>query len=191
MFRYFEFVHNDIKNAEPSIAIAGNLLKTKCGYIYHIHDDGHNIGLKVNLYGINFDTQSMNENLDYHGSFPAAELPEKIEGDFGLVWDGTSAETCAGHVGEYLKYNNPHKTSLYLASGVPVVVWKKAAIADFVTRNKLGITVDSLYDAEDAIRSVSADEYKEMCANARKTAEKLRNGYFFYKALDIALSIGK
>lgn len=186
-----KFVHSDTKSAEPSIAIAGNLLRTKCGYIYNIHDEGHNSGLKVNLYGMNFDTESLNGNLVYHGSFPAAELPEKLEGDFGLVWDGTSAETCAGHVGEYLKFNNPHKTSLYLASGVPVIIWKNAAIADFVTRNKVGITVESLYDAEEAIRAVSDEEYKEMCANARKTAERLRSGYFFYKALDSALNAGK
>ena len=134
-----------------------------------------------------FDEGEANTNLVYNGSFPAAELPEKLSADFGLVWDGTSAETCAGHVGEYLKYNNPHKTSLYLASGIPVLVWKEAAIADFVTANKVGITVDSLFEAEEAIRAVSAEDYREMCANAGKMAERLRSGYYFYAALDAAL----
>ncbi|WP_303162385.1 hypothetical protein [Ruminococcus champanellensis] len=182
-----KFVHSDVKSASPTIAIAGNLLKTKCGYIYHIHDKGHNPGLVVNLYGMNFDSDAKDSNLVYNGSFPAAELPEKLDCDFGLVWDGISAETCAGHVGEYLKYNNPHKTSLYLSSGIPVIVWNQAAIADFVTKNKVGITVGSLYDAEAAIQAVSAEEYKQMCANARKLAERLRTGYFFYKALDSGL----
>lgn len=181
-----KLVHGDTKSEKPSIAIAGNLLKTKCGYIYNIHNEGNNPGLTVNLYGMNFDTESMNDNLVYHGSFPAAELPEKLTGDFGLVWDGTSAETCAGHVGEYLRFNNPHKTSLYLASGIPVIVWKEAAIADFVTENKVGITVESLYDAESAIRAISAEEYREMCDNAKKTAQLLRSGHYFYKAIDEA-----
>lgn len=183
-----KFVHSDVKSEFPTIAIAGNLLKTKCGYIYHIHDNGNNPNLVVNLYGMNFDQDTDDSKLIYHGSFPAAELPEKLICDFGLVWDGISAETCAGHVGEYLKYNNPHKTSLYLSSGIPVIVWKQAAIADFVTRNNVGITVDSLHEAEAAINAVTVETYKEMCINARKIAERLRTGYFFYKALDSGLS---
>lgn len=191
IFDYYtdcKFVHSDVKSKSPTIAIAGNLLKTKCGYIYHIHDKGNNLNLVANLYGINFDRDTNDSKLIYHGSFPADELPEKIEGDFGLVWDGTSAETCAGHVGEYLKYNNPHKTSLYISAGIPVIVWKQAAIADFVTKNNVGITVDSLYEVEAAIDAVTAKTYNEMCINAKKLAKRLRTGYFFYKALDSGLN---
>ena len=175
------------KNKIPSIAVAGNLLKTKSGYIYHIHDENKNSGLQVHLFGLSFDETYKNDNMVYHGSFPAAELPEKLEGDFGLVWDGPSAETCAGNTGEYLKFNNPHKTSLYISSGIPVIVWKQSAIADFVLREKVGIAVSSLYEAEDAIRAVSEEDYTQMCHNARQLSEKLRSGYYFYQALDICL----
>ena len=34
------------------------------------------------------------------------------------MWDGPSPDTCAGVYGAYLRYNNPHKTSLYLAAGL-------------------------------------------------------------------------
>ena len=177
------------KSSTPSIAVAGNLLKTKSGYIYHIHDDAHNEGLDVHLFGLSFDEECTNEKLKYHGSFPAGELPEKLEGDFGLVWDGVSAETCAGNTGEYLRYNNPHKTSLYLSSGLPVIVWKQAAMADFVLKQQVGIAVNSLYELEDAVRSVTEEEYAAMCENTRGIAEKLRNGYFFYKAQDEGIAI--
>ncbi|NRO11242.1 Beta-1,6-galactofuranosyltransferase WbbI [Lactobacillus helveticus] len=50
------------------------------------------------------------------------------------------------NTGNYLRYNDPHKLSLYLASGIPVIIWKKAAEAKFVEENKVGITVDSLED---------------------------------------------
>ncbi len=178
--------HPEKKNETPSIATAGNLASTKSGYLYRIYDGTHNAGLTLHLFGLNFeDTQ--NSKMVYHGSFPAAELPAALEGDFGLVWDGLSAETCTGHVGEYLRYNNPHKTSLYLSSGIPVIVWKEAAICDFVLREKVGIAVSSLYEAEDAIRAVSEEDYTQMCHNARQLSEKLRSGYYFYQALDICL----
>lgn len=174
------------KNETPSIAVAGNLLKTKSGYIYHIHDNGENAGLSVNLFGLSFDETCKNKNMIYHGSFPAAELPEKLEGDFGLVWDGPSAETCGGNTGEYLKYNNPHKTSLYLSSGLPVIVWSESAIAEFVKKHQVGLCLDSLFDLEDTIRAVTAEEYAQMRENARVIAKQLHFGYYFYSALDRA-----
>ena len=172
------------KNKIPSIAVAGNLLKTKSGYIYHIHDESQNSGLQVHLFGLSFDETCKNDNMIYHGSFPAAELPEKLEGDFGLVWDGPSAETCAGNTGEYLKFNNPHKTSLYISSGLPVIVWKQSAIADFVLKHHVGIAVDSLFELENTIRTISVEEYAQMCENTRMIADRLRNGYYFYTAID-------
>ncbi len=172
------------KGEEPSLAVAGNLLRTKSGYIYHIHDSEQNKGLKVHLFGLSFDETVKNDDLIYHGSFPAAELPEALAGDFGLVWDGLEASTCAGHVGEYLRYNNPHKTSLYLASGLPVIIWSKAAMAEFILKNKLGIAIDDLADAKHAIEAVTQEEYAAMCENVRKISSQLRSGKHFYNALD-------
>ena len=40
----------------------------------------------------------------YFGSFLPDELPVALEGGFGLVWDGDSAETCSGVFGEYLRF---------------------------------------------------------------------------------------
>ena len=60
-----------------------------------------------------------------------------MDQNFGLVWDGTSLDGCNGRYGEYLKFNNPHKTSLYLSCGIPVIIWKEAALADFVEEHKV------------------------------------------------------
>ena len=176
------------KSQNPSVVIAGNLLKTKCGYIYHIHDESCNPNLTTHLFGLSFDESTSNKMLNYHGSFPSAELPGMLEGDFGLVWDGPSAETCAGNTGKYLKYNNPHKTALYLSSGFPVIVWSKAAVAEFVLKNEVGLTVNSLYELEEAIRSVPEKKYARMCQNAMMLSERLNSGYYFYQALDEGLS---
>lgn len=170
-----------------SISIAGYLAPGKCSYLYHIHDNGHNSHLKVHLYGNAFEPKDASAGLIYHGSFPPEEIAKHLRGKFGLVWDGMSAETCAGNTGEYLKYNNPHKTSLYLAAGLPVIVWSEAAIADFVLRNGAGITVDSLYKLEEAVDAVPEAEYHAMCENARTLSAKLRSGEYFRKAFAQAL----
>lgn len=185
-----EMVSPDTKSS-PSIAIAGNLAKGKCAYIYKIFGQSgtENKTLSVHLFGNNYSVDVLDSRFIYHGSFKPEDLPSHLKGDYGLVWDGDSAETCSGNTGEYLKYNNPHKTSLYLASGMPVIVWRQAAIADFVLDNGVGIAVESLYEIEDAIIRVDKDEYNEMCRKTRELGKKIRQGYFFGKAMEKAYNL--
>ena len=143
--------------------------------------------MKLNVYGNKFEQDKACEAICYKGSFKPDELPGILEGHFGLVWDGVSEESCVGNTGEYLKYNDPHKTSLYIASGIPVIVWQQAAIADFIIKNKIGITVESLHDVEKAINSISQQDYDLMRRNAKSLGNKLRSGYFTKKALSKAI----
>lgn len=171
---------------QAEVAIAGNLAPGKSGYIY----DMDVADVRLNLYGINFDEEAFrgNENVRYNGSFHPDVLPAALEGNFGLVWDGPVSDTCAGNTGEYLKYNNPHKTSLYLASNLPVIIWSKAALAGFITEKGLGIAVDSLNQIDEAVQRISSSEYEKMAENARKMGEKIRNGHFFRTAAEEAVN---
>ena len=170
---------------QAEVAVAGNLAPTKSGYVYDMDVSG--IGL--NLYGINFDDAAFHgkNNVSYKGSFHPDALPASLEGSFGLVWDGPVGSTCAGNTGEYLKYNNPHKTSLYLASNLPVIIWSQAALAGFITENGLGIAVDSLDQIHDAVQKLSRTEYEKMAANVRTMGEKIRCGAFFRTAAEQAI----
>ena len=125
-------------------------------------------------------------NVEYKGSFKPNEIPYKLDGSFGLIWDGNSIDTCAGSVGEYMKYNNPHKLSLYIASGLPVIVWKQAAVAKFVEDNNIGFTVNSLKEIADQIDKLTEEDYKNYLVNIKKLQEKVCNGYFTNRALDEA-----
>lgn len=188
----FDYLNNvqrvqRVKDQIPSIAIAGNLAAGKCKYIYDICKNGQNRNLTIHLYGNNYDSKTSTKNMIWHGSFSPEELPAHLTGDFGLVWDGTSIKTCAGNTGRYLLYNNPHKTSLYLAADMPVIVWKDAAIADFILKNEVGIVVESLDSLEGRIKDVSHEEYRKLCANACRIGELVREGYYFEKALTEAL----
>lgn len=166
--------------SERSIAIAGNLKKEKSGYLYDLPE-----GVHFELYGSNYEGTSTS-NIHYNGSFLPEELPFCLNAEFGLVWDGPSASSCIGTYGAYLRYNNPHKTSLYLACGIPVIIWKEAAMAEYILKNKCGFLIDSLEDIPQAISSISHEEYREMKENAIKVGKQLRSGSNTYKIIEYA-----
>ena len=177
-----EIVDNRQNNKSGPIMIAGNLAPHKAQYAYKLPD-----ACQWSLYGPHYSGEEK-EQIHYKGSFPPEELPYALDGSFGLVWDGDSYETCTGITGEYLKLNNPHKTSLYLASGVPVIIWKEAALADFIIENNCGIVVSSLLDISTAISNLTDEQYAEMSERAKNIGQKLREGYFTKKAIEKILS---
>ncbi|MCP0887606.1 galactofuranosyltransferase [Ligilactobacillus sp. WILCCON 0076] len=127
--------------------------------------------------------------IEYLGVYPADDLPKYLTQDFGLVWDGTSLDECDGVFGEYLKYNAPHKTSLYLSTGLPVIIWKQAAMADFIVANKVGIAIENLHDLDDILAAVTQEEYHQMKENALEIGQQIRQGKYIITALKKALSI--
>ena len=80
--------------------------------------------------------------------------------------------------------NNPHKASLYLASGFPIIVWSQSALADFVRKNQCGIIVDSLFEIADCLNSIDEEDYQELIKNSKIVGEKLRKGHFLKTALE-------
>jgi len=165
-------------NGTRSLVFAGNLSMHKSKFLYAFTDEILK-DLSLNLYGIEFDDTSINcKNYSYKGVFKPDELPEKMEGHFGLIWDGEELNTCSGHFGQYLRFNNPHKLSLYMAAGMPVVTWKNAAIADLISKNKIGILVDSLTEIADAISEVSTEQYLEMKNNISDFNKKVTSGHY-------------
>lgn len=158
------------------LIVAGSLRKYKVGYLYQ--------GPKkpqYNLYGVGYTADF--PNLKYMGSFPPDELPFILKGSYGLIWDGDSLDTCSGPYGEYLRINNPHKTSLYLASGIPIVIWKDAALADFIVDNGVGIAIDSLESVDAVLNGISEERYNYMRKNVLSLSKKLRSGYFTMEAI--------
>lgn len=172
-------------NVSRDVVIAGNLSRDKAGYTYALPE-----GITYQLYGIKYEG-SEKEYIIYHGSYPPNELPGIIEGGFGLVWDGPSTDTCDGVYGEYMRINNPHKASLYLTAGIPIIIWKYAALAEFVQDNNVGICVSSLSEIKEVIRSMSSSKYEEMAKNARLISKKLRSGYYTKHAVKKAISFGE
>ena len=102
---------------------------------------------------------------------------------FGLVWDGNSADTCSGNTGDYLRYNNPHKLSMYLASGLPVIIWSQAAEAPLVLEKGVGIAVSSLREIPEVLSGVDAVRYGKMRERVLALSGELRSGYYTKRAI--------
>tara|TARA_R110002020_G_scaffold323714_1_gene539524 strand:- start:54519 stop:54878 length:360 start_codon:yes stop_codon:yes gene_type:complete len=114
-------------------------------------------------------------------------VSKNIQGSFGLVWNGNSLNECAGDFGKYLLYNNPHKTSLYLLCGLPVIIWDQAAISDFIREHDLGIFISSLEELDDTLQNLDPELYQQMVRNVAKVRQKLLGGHFLKTAMDTSL----
>lgn len=168
------FIDKKKRERNGSIAITGNLNHEKAEYVYHLPEWKGK--LRFFLYGPNYDGAGKAGGVAYQGTFHPDELPERLDEDFGLVWDGASLKTCEGAYGNYLKYNAPHKVSMYLVAGLPIIVWNESSLAEFVKKEHIGITVRSLWELEKATEHISREEYAQMRASVRELAVKLTEG---------------
>lgn len=180
--------HIGNRSAEKGIVIAGNLAPEKSGYLYQLTEEY--CSRQLVLYGTNFSQNKMSTvNYCFQGVFPPDDLPYELNGSYGLVWDGDEIQTCAGNMGNYLRYNNPHKVSLYIAAELPVIIWRHAALADFVRAHHIGILIDSLEEIDDKLSKIETAEYERMRDHMKKLADKVRSGGYLLEAYEKALNI--
>lgn len=171
---------------KKSICIAGNLSPDKSGYIKRLIDLLPD-DMSLNLYGVNYEQGTAGSNVIYHGSFDADLLSDLLDSSFGLVWDGPSPDTCAGSMGNYMRFNNPHKVSLYISAGIPVIIWSEAALAGFIKDRNIGFTVSSLEEIPEKLGNVTDEDYQSYKSNLYPLMRQVRNGYFLKEAVKTAI----
>lgn len=182
----FDYLAEDVSplcnTGDPrEVVVAGNLDPHKAGYVYRL--DQLDSKVRFRLYGPNYQEGAPQAGVKYCGQYPPEQLPQVLRGGFGLVWDGEQVGSCSGVYGAYLKYNNPHKTSLYLACGLPVIVWDQSAIAEYVVEHRLGLAVRSLEELPRRLQRMSREEYDALCQGALEMGERLRRGDMLRRAL--------
>jgi hypothetical protein len=189
-FQCFDYLTDAVSTARGRnyrIIFAGNLQKSA---FLELSDklSGSCPEVRFIVYGAGV-TEKMRsqESISYLGVHEPYLLPEILEGAFGLVWDGNSLEECAGSYGRYLKYNSPHKLSLYILSGLPVIIWKEAATAEMVLKNNIGFTISSLYEIQEKINALTDQDYLEMANNCRQLATRISKGEFLRAAINETL----
>lgn len=164
--------------AETTIAFAGNLNKSEFLAAMDIPQ-----GIRMELWGkLEEEKQKrLPQGCHYHGVLSSEEIPRAIcTMDYGLVWDGQGKDGIEGGLGEYLRYNNSHKCALYLASGVPAIVWSESGMAHFIEEHQCGITITRLSELPEKIRQA---DYEKLKAHALEVAPKLQQGQYLRKAL--------
>jgi hypothetical protein len=165
------------------VLCAGNLAPDKAGYVY---DAGLGAlqAVELSLYGAFFEPERLPASpVRYKGIFEPDAPALDGRYHFGLVWDGGSVDTCDGGYGTYLRFNNPHKLSLYLALGLPVIVWRESAAAELVLANGVGIAVAGLRELDEVARGLTHASYLELAANAARLGLRVKRGEFLRDAL--------
>jgi hypothetical protein len=162
----------------PGVIFAGNLNEDKSPWLY---DSSRKTPLSIA--GRNYDAERGMKADTFLGHFDPNKpnFPENIR--WGLVWDGDSPHTLSGPTGLYQRYNQPHKFSLYLAAGIPVICHENAAVAALVKQWKVGLCVNSIDEVPDAIRSLDTLDEAAIRGGVAEIGQKIRTGYFLSEAL--------
>jgi glycosyltransferase involved in cell wall biosynthesis len=171
---FFDFLSSPVMNEHTKdnlIVFAGNLAKSK--FLGHLQT----VDLHFNLYGPGITHQILEQsNIEYKGIFDPYEMPEIVQGSFGLVWDGDSAEGIQGSLGHYMQYISHHKLSLYILAGLPVITSCSAGSAELVSKYKIGFCVNNLHEISARIKEIDEQEYKNMVNNLQKLAKRISEG---------------
>ena len=183
MFDYYTEI-SEIKRKyqqhNKEICFAGNLDPLKTGFLYKL--DADDTKITINVYG---KKEKEFSKLCYCGCYKPEELPSVLQGQFGLIWEGNDYQYCEDEH-PYIMFNNPHKASLYIVSCLPIIVWEKAAIAEFIKEKKIGITINNLKEIEAKINSITEEEYGVMMENIKIVRKELIDGKYLHQAIEQA-----
>lgn len=179
-------VFNDaIPDDFKHVVFAGNLAKSK--FLLQIPEMKD---LTWDIFGIGISPERLPNFVNFHGAVTPDNLPSVLPKGWGLVWDGNKADEISGVGGEYLKINSPHKASLYLASGLPIVVWKESALAALVEGHHLGIAINSLQEIEAKIRAIDKSDFITIKKSVAEYSSLIRSGGMLDDALSNLKSTG-
>ena len=171
----------------PIIVYAGALAMRKNAFMLQMGDIANYYQLHVYGNADGLPGLQPSPSVVIKGFMPAEEFIAKVEGDYGLVWDGDSLDACTGNFGEYLRYNSPHKLSFYIRAGLPVVVWREAALASIVEKEGIGLCIDSIRQLGERLAAITPEQHATMLRNVSRVSQKMSEGGFLRNALQEAM----
>jgi hypothetical protein len=174
---FFDFLAQPLTTLRPfsnEIVFAGNLAKSPFLGKLHLLKD---TPLLFNVYGPGGPSALTDqENVSWHGSFHPYQLPSKLHGSFGLLWDDACIDKPCGHYGAYMPYISHHKLSLYILSRLPLIVPAIAGSAPLVKKYGIGFAINSLYEIPQKIKSLTEAEFIQMQENMKSLADEISQG---------------
>ncbi|MEX0380208.1 sugar transferase [Leuconostoc sp. MS02] len=133
-------------------------------------------GPKLTLFGSKpkkWQTVNFPTTITYQGNFDPEEIVNQLTDGFGLIWDNDFDNKTYQ---TYTRYNTPHKASLYLRAGLPLIAWSQSAIGQFIINHELGFVIDNLSDLDFKLREVDQKQYYLWQVNTQIIADRLRHG---------------
>ena len=172
-----------------NIVYAGNLnsgqLKNQFSYLPQVE------GLSYNFFGIGGEwIESFKRNdLYYHGALSPEELLKQISSTshFGLIIRDLNNTQSV----DYHQLVTTSKFSAYTVAGLPILVpTHYSYISSLVNKYRIGYSFSSLQEIPEIVsRSFDTGEYYNIRKNCLDLGLKIKNGYFFKKAIDSALRL--
>ena len=87
-----------------------------------------------------------------------------------------------------MQYISHHKLSLYILSGLPIIVYEKAGSAELIEKYGIGITISNLGEIKEKIDAISEERYLQMRENLRPLAQKIMSGGCLSEAISTILN---
>lgn len=181
IFDYHTKEHTPIRKLEgkPKVAFAGNLSKSP--FLNKLDESSHSYDLIV--YGA--PTTTYKNNI-YKGCVEPDILPKVIEGHFGLIWEGAYEVSLQNN---YNRINNPHKLSMYIVAGLPIIAWKGSYAAKFAEEHKIGFGIDSLDELDAILEQITPEEYNSHVQHCQELSEQLKTGKHLRTAISKVNSV--
>ena len=137
--------------------------------------DNWNGGLPLKLYAA---SSKQGKNIYHMGELPPGNLTSELsKGGFGLVWyQDEDSKHC-------MQYDVSFSLARYLAAGIPVIVPAGISNQMIIEENHLGLVVNSLDEAIEAVGTMAEAEYQQYIRSVRQFAQIVRKGYYTKKCL--------
>lgn len=159
-----------------TICYGGSLSPTASAFLYKWINDNNLITTSVNIYGIEWDKVRLTSNFHYNGYSTSKDILNKLKGDFGLIWSGDETNVCAGSKGKYYEYATPHKLSMYIMAGMPIIVPNNFSIKKEILDLNIGLVINSLGEIEEKLNKISKEEYLNMQKNVIEVQKEISKG---------------
>jgi len=135
-----------------------------------------------------------NDNIKTEAHRPYDHLPILFDGGFAAVDMINNVSTNV--IGEgarfdwdkYSEYTAPSKQSLYMASGMPLIVRPENANAEFIKKAGIGLVMEDLSELDAILDKMTEEEYNQMVEKMKPFQKAVSSGYFAKRALMNAIA---
>ena len=143
------------------------------------------VGLKtpLTIYGQTLPNSSISSSVTFRSIDTLEELPYRLKGGFGLVDIPEMYDSIKEKPNLSRKYANPMSMSIFLASGIPLVVLEDSPYAAWVLKNKIGIVVPNLSSIATIIEKMTEADYQIMLESVIRIQGAVASGLFTKRAL--------